>query len=291
MQPNEPLHAQRFVRRNVSPPWEREPRLLYCSKLMPDAAAIRTRYLHAHQDLAEVVLLFSGQGRFLLNDESLEVTAGDLLVYNAGVIHDEAANGPLGLYCVGFDGLKMPGLKENTLLPEEKGYVFPTGDRYEVLRALFEMVFRNLRKPGTETFCQHLTLSILAEALAIAGGTEPHAPLEPDVLGKRIKDYIDAHYTEPLTLGDIGDALRVSPYYLSHVFRKVYGYAPMKYLTRRRIGEAQTLLLTTDLPVGRVAEQVGYDTQTHFDAQFLKYAGVSPGRYRKAYLERDDGQR
>lgn len=39
----------------------------------------------------------------------------------------------------------------------------------------------------------------------------------------------------------------------------------MQYLTRRRIGEAQNLLVETDLPIARIAEQVGYDAQNYFN--------------------------
>ena len=39
----------------------------------------------------------------------------------------------------------------------------------------------------------------------------------------------------------------------------------MQYLTRRRIGEAQNLLVETGLPIARIAEQVGYDTQNYFN--------------------------
>ena len=53
---------------------------------------------------------------------------------------------------------------------------------------------------------------------------------------------------------------------------------------RRRIGEAQTLLITTELPVTRIAAQVGYDNPSHFNAQFSKAVGMSPRTFRKEYV-------
>ena len=69
---------------------------------------------------------------------------------------------------------------------------------------------------------------------------------------------------EPITLQSMGEALHFSPYYLSHIFKEMSGYSPMQYLLRRRIGEAQTLLISTDLPVSKIAEMVGYETQSYF---------------------------
>lgn len=68
----------------------------------------------------------------------------------------------------------------------------------------------------------------------------------------------------------MGEALHISPYYLSHVFKQMSGYSPVQYLLRRRIGEAQTLLITTDLSITRIAEMVGYDTQSYFNLRFTK---------------------
>ena len=56
----------------------------------------------------------------------------------------------------------------------------------------------------------------------------------------------------------------------------------MQYLTRRRIGEAQNLLVETDLPIARIAEEVGYDTQNYFNLQFSKHVGMPPGKVRQS---------
>lgn len=50
----------------------------------------------------------------------------------------------------------------------------------------------------------------------------------------------------------------------------------MQYLLRRRIGEAQTLLITTELSVTRIAEMVGYDSSSYFNLQFTKNVGMPP---------------
>lgn len=56
----------------------------------------------------------------------------------------------------------------------------------------------------------------------------------------------------------------------------------MQYLTRRRIGEAQNLLVETDLPISRIAEEVGYDTQNYFNLQFSKHVGMPPRKFRQS---------
>ena len=128
-----------------------------------------------------------------------------------------------------------------------------------------------------------LLVSVLTVTEGV-GETRENPADEPHILGSRIKDYIDRHYMEPITLQSMGEALRISPYYLSHVFKQMSGYSPVQYLLRRRIGEAQTLLITTELSVARIAEMVGYDSQSYFNLQFTKNVGMPPSRYRHNYI-------
>lgn len=286
------LNVQCFVKRDVRPVFtgENQPRLLYVSEIRPDASA-HPRVMHAHADAVELILICSGSSEYLIHDKKTVIEAGDLLVYNAGVVHDEVS-GPdmeVGSYCVGVGGLHMPGLRENALISDEKGYVFPTGRYFEDMKELFVMMFRNLAagEPHAELFCTSLMHALLVSVLTVTEGvgeTRENPADEPHILGSRIKDYIDRHYMEPITLQSMGEALRISPYYLSHVFKQMSGYSPVQYLLRRRIGEAQTLLITTELSVARIAEMVGYDSQSYFNLQFTKNVGMPPSRYRHNYI-------
>ena len=286
------LNVQCFVKRDVRPVFtgENQPRLLYVSEIRPDASA-HPRVMHAHADAVELILICSGSSEYLIHDKKVVIKAGDLLVYNAGVVHDEVS-GPdmeVGSYCVGVGGLHMPGLRENALISDEAGYVFPTGRYFKDMKALFVMMFRNLAagEPHAELFCTSLLHALLVSVLTVTEGvgeTRENPADEPHILGSRIKDYIDRHYMEPITLQSMGEALRISPYYLSHVFKQMSGYSPVQYLLRRRIGEAQTLLITTELSVARIAEMVGYDSQSYFNLQFTKNVGMPPSRYRHNYI-------
>ena len=288
------LNVQCFVEKEVKTIFrdsgENHPKLLYVSEIRPDAST-HPRVMHAHEEFVELILICSGSSEYLIHDKKVVIQAGDLLVYNAGVVHDEIS-GPdmeVGSYCVAVGGLHMPGLRENALIPDDAGYVFPTGKYFNDLKALFEMMFRNLAagEPQAELFCSTLMHALLVAVLTVTDSVNipKEKPVdEPHILGRRIKEYIDKHYMEPITLHSMGEALHISSYYLSHVFKQMSGYSPVQYLLRRRIGEAQTLLITTDLSITRIAEMVGYDTQSYFNLQFTKNVGMPPNKFRQNYI-------
>lgn len=68
----------------------------------------------------------------------------------------------------------------------------------------------------------------------------------------------------------------------AHQFKKIFGFPPIQYIIRRRIGEAQRLLFTTDLSITEVSVRVGYDNISYFNNQFKRFAGMSPQNYRKS---------
>ena len=170
--PQPSLNVQCFVEKQVEPIFtgENQPKLLYVSEIRPDASA-HPRVMHAHADAVELILICSGSSEYLIHDKKTVIEAGDLLVYNAGVVHDEVS-GPdmeVGSYCVGVGGLHMPGLRPNALIPDEAGYVFPTGRYFADMKALFEMMFRNLAagEPHAELFCSSLMHALLVAVLTV----------------------------------------------------------------------------------------------------------------------------
>jgi two-component system response regulator YesN len=93
-------------------------------------------------------------------------------------------------------------------------------------------------------------------------------------------EYINENFRKGITLEDVSDHIHISPYYFSHGFKKFTGITFIEYLTKIRIKEAKKLLLTTDLNIGEIGKQVGYDDPNYFGRVFKNMEGVPPSKFR-----------
>lgn len=100
---------------------------------------------------------------------------------------------------------------------------------------------------------------------------------------RRAKEYIQNHYSEPITLEEISDMVGLSTAYFSALFKKTEGEGFAKYLINVRIEQAKMLLRETNLPVTEICRKVGYNDLKHFTHTFEKATEVKPSTYRKLY--------
>jgi two-component system, response regulator YesN len=108
-------------------------------------------------------------------------------------------------------------------------------------------------------------------------------------LVRRAKQFMLEHFGDSgLTLEAMAHALQSSPAYLSRMIKQELGTTFNSYLTQLRIRRATRLLIATDLTIGEIAEQVGYETQHYFSTAFKRATGLSPLQYRKGAFEHED---
>jgi len=98
--------------------------------------------------------------------------------------------------------------------------------------------------------------------------------------GENIEVWLDANYKQPFRLEKVADALHLSPYHVSHVFKAYSGMTITDYLIRRRVREACVLLANTDLSVRQIAAELGGLSASHFSQMFRRVKGVTPEDYR-----------
>lgn len=67
-------------------------------------------------------------------------------------------------------------------------------------------------------------------------------------------------------------------------FNEMLGEPPLTYLTRHRMRLASWQLCHTRQPICRIAEQVGYTSDTAFGQAFKRFNECSPSQYREKYL-------
>ena len=100
---------------------------------------------------------------------------------------------------------------------------------------------------------------------------------------RKAKEYIQSHYSEPLTLEGISEMAGLSTAYFSALFKKTEGEGFAKYLINVRIEQAKVLLRETNLPVTEICRRVGYNDLRHFTHTFERATEVKPSVYRKLY--------
>jgi len=99
------------------------------------------------------------------------------------------------------------------------------------------------------------------------------------------KQYIRNHFNRPISLSDIAEHLRLSEYYVSHIFSEETGFTFSSYVTQLRMEHAAELLRDLKNNVSEVAYRVGYGNQTYFGKVFYKYFNCTPSRYRSRILK------
>jgi len=102
----------------------------------------------------------------------------------------------------------------------------------------------------------------------------------PEASLRTALDYVGDNLAADLTLAEIAREVGMSPYHFSRMFKLSTGLSPHQYVMRQRIERAKALLTNTDLPVGVVAQEVGFASPSHFAQQFRRLVGVSPRSFR-----------
>jgi AraC-like DNA-binding protein len=97
---------------------------------------------------------------------------------------------------------------------------------------------------------------------------------------ERVETYLENNLHRPLILAEVAGALDRSEEHLARLFRANRRTTIFQELRRLRIKRAQYLLLCSDLPVNRIAEQTGFVTLAHFSRAFKEETGHSPSSYR-----------
>ena len=89
------------------------------------------------------------------------------------------------------------------------------------------------------------------------------------------------------TLDELAHVAGTSRSVLAERFVHLVGAAPMHYLTQWRMLLASNLLLRGNVPLARIAEEVGYQTDTAFSRAFRREFGVPPATWRRSQSARE----
>ena len=93
--------------------------------------------------------------------------------------------------------------------------------------------------------------------------------------------YLDNHYSFTVPFDRLCRISFMGQTKLKAAFKEYYGCTIYDYILHKRIGQAQHLLIGTELSIAKIAQVVGYDRSESFSRQFQKVTGLLPREYRK----------
>lgn len=256
--------------------------------------SIDTKLFHAHRHAyVEMIYILSGESIHYINGVAFPMSRGSLLVMDSSDIHMQQPLSDTDLISLQFqvrylsDALPdINSIATLAVLPEFNGFAAEKLTPHIQLagRSIFE--FETLlcrmydeytsKKSGYETIL-HSGLTMLA--VSYFRHCEERAISFPPVI-RHVLNYIEANYYRRIEIAEIAQTCYYSPYYLSRLFKDVYGETISECVQRCRIMHAMNLLHETAMSVEDICLSVGYKEKKQFYVLFKQFTGVTPNKYR-----------
>ena len=98
-------------------------------------------------------------------------------------------------------------------------------------------------------------------------------PLAQITRAEEILNYVQAHYSDRLTLADVADAFYLNKYYLSHLLKDSLGMNFQDLVNAIRLNIALYPLLDSQKSIDEIAEECGFSSAAYFYRVFRKVTG------------------
>ncbi len=219
----------------------------------------------------EIIILFDGRINVSLGEDEFDGREGDVFYYPSGVAHKEAARQQDPCETIFFSFFAGP--ETVSALPRK------IHDKYGIIRTLATWAYEHRRASGAsgEELCVSFLNCIISECRHLS--IEPVQPLV-----ELIREYVSEHLQDPIHLDDLAVRASMSKYHFSRTYKKLCGRTPMVDVTHLRLEHARNLILTTNLPLARIAEEVGFSDAYHISHLFRKHLNVKPSELRRKPL-------
>lgn len=140
-------------------------------------------------------------------------------------------------------------------------------------------------KTKGEDFTKLFTLEFSALWLVLSSLSQKPSPgltiAEPL---PEIKDYINKHFAENLTLEQLAQRYSYSPFHLSRSFKEKEGIGFKDYLLAKRLDHACRLLIEGRWSITEICPMAGFSNRSFFYRYFRKQKGMTPDEFRKKHF-------
>lgn len=97
-----------------------------------------------------------------------------------------------------------------------------------------------------------------------------------------VKQYIESHYKEEISVELLSELVYMAPSYLSSIFKKETGQNLNRFIKSVRMEKAKELLEQTVMKIVDISTGCGYPNVSYFCSSFREYYGISPQKFRES---------
>jgi len=219
--------------------------------------------------------IVDGEARYTVDDETIEVARGNLLVLPRYSIRRAITFPERLMHCFSVDfTIRSPGNDE--LLPPFPVLSSP-GMHKNLTHWFHELSFAWVdRHPGYVIKCKGLFLQIFHRFLELI--VYKDRSFAGDFRITKVIRYIAKNYSERLTVKSMADLVSLNSTYFGDLFQRTTGMSFNRYLIQLRVKNAEEMLLSGEFKVGDVAEACGFTDTSHFYKQFKHLKGFPPSQ-------------
>uniref|UniRef100_UPI004055A459 AraC family transcriptional regulator n=1 Tax=Acetatifactor sp. TaxID=1872090 RepID=UPI004055A459 len=230
-------------------------------------------------------LVLDGSGTLHYDGQTYSLQKGDCVFLDCRKLYSHSSSENLWtLRWVHFYGPSMHNIYEKYL--QRGGIPAFRSENPDIYNELLQELFT---VASSDSYVKDMEINAKLSALLTILMKESWHPDQntTHASGKRnlreIKDYIDLHYTDKITLDHLAQEFFINKFYLTRLFKEQYGISLNHYLLQVRTTRAKQLLRFTDLSIEQVSQQCGMNDANYFSRMFKKIEGITPGEYRKRW--------
>jgi len=235
----------------------------------------------------EITYAISGKADIISGNRCDTVSAGQIHYIKKGINHNIIADSDSGFryICIGFlPNPENPDLANFICETENTEYAILNDDGN--IRILSEMLINEIYNTDSQSNTMinlYITQILISLYRLLHGKTErqPAGNISSGFTIYHLLRYIDREYLNIENVKSISEKMAYNEYYLSHLFKEKMGISIKEYITKKKMITAANLLVTTNMTIREVSEQVNFASPHTFSQSFKKSFGTSPDQYRK----------
>ncbi|MBQ8356675.1 MAG: helix-turn-helix domain-containing protein [Clostridia bacterium] len=243
--------------------------------------------------------VYSGRMRFSVNGESILLTSGTALLLDRGYPYTVAAEDDCD-YCYFHFMVHDPSNRElhfekctgSSLPPRQRTLSLPLAKPLTPPREQAEHLAHMILQHAAceEAFDKvRLDLSLLRLLLLLGEDTTEKKSDVSHTRSKNtylaIREYIESHYAEELSLSQISERMDISPQYAARIFRQFAGRSVTTFIQQVRLRQSEELLRHSSLSISQIAFAAGFSSPYYYSRLFSRTYGTTPTAFRRAARE------